>query len=138
MFRIGIAEDDPSFQKTISEYIERYKKETNIDIQASFFQDGNELVFKYEPIYDVLLLDIEMPKMNGFDVITQFNPVPFKVIFTTAYDQYALKALRLNALDYLLKPIDEEEIAIALDKFKNKEIAITTEQVQNLHLFTNG
>lgn len=53
MFRIGIAEDDPSFQKTISEYIERYKKETNIDIQASFFQDGNELVFKYEPIYDV-------------------------------------------------------------------------------------
>ena len=63
MFRIGIAEDDPSFQKTISEYIERYKKETNIDIQASFFQDGNELVFKYEPIYDVLLLDIEMPKM---------------------------------------------------------------------------
>ena len=67
MFRIGIAEDDPSFQKTISEYIERYQKEKNIDIQASFFQDGNELVFKYEPIYDVLLLDIEMPKMNGMD-----------------------------------------------------------------------
>lgn len=73
MFRIGIAEDDPSFQKTISEYIERYKKETNIDIQASFFQDGNELVFKYEPIYDVLLLDIEMPKMNGMDAAREIR-----------------------------------------------------------------
>lgn len=69
MFRIGIAEDDPLFQKTISEYIERYKKEKNVDIQAPFFQDGSELVFKYEPIYDVLLLDIEMPKMNGMDAL---------------------------------------------------------------------
>ena len=69
MFRIGIAEDDPLFQKTISEYIERYKKEKNVDIQASFFEDGSELVFKYEPIYDVLLLDIEMPKMNGMDAL---------------------------------------------------------------------
>ena len=51
MFRIGIAEDDPSFQKTISEYIERYQKEKNIDIQASFFQDGNELVFKLSLIH---------------------------------------------------------------------------------------
>ena len=46
-----------------------YKKEKNVDIQASFFQDGSELVFKYEPIYDVLLLDIEMPKMNGVDAL---------------------------------------------------------------------
>ena len=62
MFRIGIAEDDPSFQKTISEYIERYKKETNIDIQASFFKMENELVFKYEPIYDVLYWTLKCQK----------------------------------------------------------------------------
>jgi two-component system LytT family response regulator len=114
------------------------KQNKNITVVATT-QDSTkalELIEEHQP--DLVFLDIEMPKMNGFDVIAQFNPVPFKVVFTTAYDQYALKALRLNALDYLLKPIDEEEIAIALDKFKNQEAAITTEQVQNLHLFTNG
>lgn len=114
------------------------KQNNNISVVATT-QDSTkalELIEEHQP--DLVFLDIEMPKMNGFDVIAQFNPVPFKVVFTTAYDQYALKALRLNALDYLLKPIDEDEIAIALDKFKNQEAAITTEQVQNLHLFTNG
>jgi len=114
------------------------KQNKNVMVVATT-QDSTkalELIEEHQP--DLVFLDIEMPKMNGFDVIAQFNPVPFKVVFTTAYDQYALKALRLNALDYLLKPIDEDEIAIALDKFKNQEAAITTEQVQNLHLFTNG
>jgi two-component system LytT family response regulator len=114
------------------------KQNKNVTVVATT-QDSTKakaLIEEHQP--DLVFLDIEMPKMNGFDVIAQFNPVPFKVVFTTAYDQYALKALRLNALDYLLKPIDEDEIAIALDKFKNQEAAITTEQVQNLHLFTNG
>lgn len=114
------------------------KQNKNVTVVATT-QDSTKakaLIDEHQP--DLVFLDIEMPKMNGFDVIAQFNPVPFKVVFTTAYDQYALKALRLNALDYLLKPIDEDEIAIALDKFKNQEASITTEQVQNLHLFTNG
>ena len=107
MFRIGIAEDDPSFQKTISEYIERYKKETNIDIQASFFQDGNELVFKYEPIYDVLLLDIEMPKMNGMDAAREIRKRDQRVliIFITNMAQYAINGYEVGALDFVLKPI---------------------------------
>jgi two-component system LytT family response regulator len=97
---------------------------------------AKQLIEEHQP--DLVFLDIEMPKMNGFDVLSQFNPVPFKVIFTTAYDQYALKALRLNAVDYLLKPIDNEEINIAIGKFKDQETPITNEQIQNLHLFNNG
>ncbi len=98
--------------------------------------EAKYLIDKHEP--DIVFLDIEMPEMNGFDIIHQFEKIPFNVIFTTAYDQYALKALRLNALDYLLKPIDLEDIEIALTKYKNHDLNISKDQVQNLHLFTNG
>lgn len=97
---------------------------------------SKKLIEHYQP--DIVFLDIEMPEMNGFDVINQFETLPFKVIFTTAYDQYALKALRMNALDYLLKPIAKNDISIALEKYQNKEMEISKDQVQNLHLFNNG
>lgn len=98
--------------------------------------DAKKIIETHKP--DIVFLDIEMPEMNGFDVINQFEIMPFKVIFTTAYDQYALKALRLNALDYLLKPIDLEDIQIAIEKFKNHELLTSKSQIQNLSLFTNG
>ena len=118
MFRIGIAEDDPSFQKTISEYIERYKKEKNVDIQASFFQDGSELVFKYEPIYDVLLLDIEMPKMNGMDAAREIRKRDQRVliIFITNMAQYAINGYEVGALDFVLKPIKYFSFSMKLEK----------------------
>jgi two-component system, LytTR family, response regulator len=98
--------------------------------------EAKKLIEKHQP--DIVFLDIEMPEMNGFDIINQFETMNFKVIFTTAYDQYALKALRLNALDYLLKPIDLEDIELAIEKYKSHELVISKDQVQNLHLFTNG
>lgn len=118
------------------EHLLKQRKNINVVATTQDSTQAKSILEEHQP--DLVFLDIEMPNLNGFDVIAQFNPVPFKVIFTTAYDQYALKALRLNALDYLLKPIDEEEIAVALDKFKNQEPVISSEQIQNLHLFTNG
>jgi two-component system, LytTR family, response regulator len=97
---------------------------------------AKNLIEEHKP--DIVFLDIEMPEMSGFDVINQFDKLPFKVIFTTAYDQYALKALRLNALDYLLKPISINDIQDALTKYENKELSISKDQIQNLHVFANG
>lgn len=97
---------------------------------------AKKLIIEHEP--HLVFLDIEMPELNGFDIVNQFENPTFKVIFTTAYDQYALKALRLNALDYLLKPIDKKDIEIALEKYRNQELILSKDQVQNLHLFTNG
>jgi two-component system, LytTR family, response regulator len=94
------------------------------------------LIEKHEP--HIVFIDIEMPHLNGFDVLQQFENLPFKVVFTTAYDQYAIKALRLNALDYLLKPIDKNDIITVIDKYKNQEINNNKEQLKNLHLFNNG
>ncbi len=94
------------------------------------------LIDEHEP--HIVFIDIEMPHLNGFDVLQQFENLPFKVVFTTAYDQYAIKALRLNALDYLLKPIDRNDIVTVIDKYKNQEINNNKEQLKNLHLFNNG
>jgi two-component system, LytTR family, response regulator len=98
--------------------------------------EAKALIEKHEP--QIVFMDIEMPELNGFDVLNLFEHIPFKVVFTTAYDQYALKALRLNALDYLLKPIAKEDIEEVLGKFKNNEMDTTKSQAQNLHLFNNG
>ena len=64
----------------------------------------------------LVFLDIEMPRLNGFDLLRACGTLDFKVVFTTAYDQYAVKAFKFNALDYLLKPIDKEELILAVDK----------------------
>ncbi len=65
---------------------------------------------------DVLFLDIEMPELDGFQLLNQLEFKNFDLIFTTAYDHYAIKALKLNAIDYLLKPIEKEELVLAVDK----------------------
>lgn len=71
---------------------------------------------------DLLFLDIEMPRMNGFALLEHLTSFPFAVIFTTGYDQYAIKAIRFSALDYLLKPIDEEELVAAIQKVRQRRL----------------
>jgi two-component system LytT family response regulator len=70
----------------------------------------------------LVFLDIEMPRLNGFDLLQQCHPLDFKVVFTTAYDQYAVRAFKFNALDYLLKPIDKTELIQAVDKVKRTAV----------------
>lgn len=70
---------------------------------------------------DLVFLDIEMPLLNGFQLLEQFPAHDFEVIFVTAYDHYAIKAIKLSALDYLLKPVDAEELKIAVNRFLNKQ-----------------
>jgi len=83
---------------------------------------------------DLLFLDIEMPLMSGFDLLALAGEIDFKVIFTTAYDQYAIRAIRYNALDYLLKPINPTELKDAIVRFhlhKNRK-EIYSKQLENL------
>ena len=69
---------------------------------------------------DVVFLDIEMPNINGFTLLKNIVPVNFEVIFTTAYNQYAIEALRISALDFLTKPIDTKELVAAVERLRNK------------------
>ncbi|AYL95828.1 LytR/AlgR family response regulator transcription factor [Mucilaginibacter celer] len=69
---------------------------------------------------DLLFLDIEMPLINGFELLQELMPIGFQVIFTTAYNQYAIKAFKFNAVDYLIKPIDTDDLMAAVLRVQNK------------------
>jgi two-component system, LytTR family, response regulator len=77
---------------------------------------------------DLVFLDIEMPILNGFDVLEQTNDAGYDVIFTTAYDQFAVKAFKYAAVDYLLKPIDAEELQAAVEKATAKKGKATVDE----------
>ncbi|RBL92362.1 LytR/AlgR family response regulator transcription factor [Chitinophaga flava] len=86
---------------------------------AKGVKEAKELVDELHP--DLVFLDVEMPHQNGFELLKQYEKVAFDVIFTTAYEQYALKAIKFNALDYLLKPFSVKELQDALDKCREKK-----------------
>jgi two-component system, LytTR family, response regulator len=85
---------------------------------------------KHQP--DLVFLDIEMPFMNGFELLEQFAEIPFSVIFTTSFNQYAIKAIHLSALDYLLKPIDPTDLTEAVKKIEKRKQFPSHEQLQIL------
>lgn len=85
---------------------------------------------------DIVFIDIQMPHPDGFEILNQFEELPFKVVFTTAYDEYAIRALKMNALDYLQKPISYEDVQGALDKYKNRTIINSKEQIDHVYRFT--
>jgi two-component system LytT family response regulator len=110
--RAIIIDDEPPARKKIRHLL---KSEMRIEIigEADDGFSAVEAIDRLRP--DLIFLDIQMPKMNGFEVLQAVDRKP-QVIFTTAYDQYALKAFDVRALDYLLKPFDEERFREALDR----------------------
>ncbi|HSJ67486.1 MAG TPA: LytTR family transcriptional regulator DNA-binding domain-containing protein [Anditalea sp.] len=95
--------------------------------EAINVDDAKEKIEKLNP--EVIFLDIQMPEKTGFDLLEELDHVPH-VIFTTAYDEYALKAFQVNALDYLLKPIEPERLAEALKRLQTKIIDQQREESQ--------
>jgi len=81
---------------------------------------------------DVVFMDIEMPGMNAFDTLQKLDEINFQIIFTTAYDQYAIKAIKFSALDYLLKPIDADELKAAVTKASEEKEKVQQVQLQQL------
>lgn len=133
MIKALLVDDEKHALVTLSHYLKSYPEIQILEtIQDSRL--AKERIDVLKP--DLIFLDIEMPFINGFDLLQLFDSYPFKVIFTTAYDQYAIKALKLNALDYLLKPIEIEELDEAIKKYHQKEIETSQEQISNLAQFT--
>lgn len=114
MIKAIIIDDEMHCRKTLGILLKEYCPEVEIIEQIDNGEDGVDAIKKLKP--DLVFLDIEMPRMNGFEMLEQFSELPFAVIFTTGYDQYAIKAFRFSALDYLLKPIDHQELKKAVQK----------------------
>ena len=109
-----IVEDNVFIATVLIEMLAQYKPDISV---LDVVHTGNEAIEKialFKP--DVLFLDIELPDMTGFELLQQLEEIHFKTIFTTAHSHYAIKAFRFNALDYLIKPIDESELKEAIKK----------------------
>ena len=107
-----------------------YCPQIKIIAEAANGQEALMLIQHYKP--QLIFLDIEMPRMNGFEMLNELEEKNFHIIFTTAYDQYAIKAIKYAAFDYLLKPIDIEELKTAVEKLSNTENKETKKQVELL------
>ncbi|MDB5221793.1 MAG: DNA-binding response regulator [Chitinophagaceae bacterium] len=100
---------------------------------AAVCYSGEEALQKIASLHPQLVfLDIEMPNMNGFQLLEQLPKIDFELIFTTSYDQYAIKAIKFSALDYLLKPVDREELEKAVQKVQKKMNATLSQQLEIL------
>jgi len=109
-----IVDDEPYCCESLATLLERYCPDVKIlDI---CYSASDALVSINEQKPQILFLDIEMPHMNGFELLQKIPDINFELIFTTSYDQYAIKAIRFSALDYLLKPVDREELQKAVNK----------------------
>src|SRR5678816_2679450 len=107
-----IVDDEKLARDLLREYLENFP---DIDLVGECEQ-GTDAVEKIDSLKpDIVFLDVQMPGMTGFDVLEDIEHEPY-VIFTTAYDQYAIKAFEKNAVDYLLKPIDQERFQLSLNR----------------------
>jgi len=131
--KAAIIDDEMHCIKTLRYQIEKQFENVEVVFDTTDSTLAKAMVEHFKP--DIIFLDIEMPVMNGLQFLSQFDAIPFKVIFTTAYDQYAIKAIRLNALDYLLKPVDRNELGQAIEKFRQEKDITVREQVTHLQLF---
>ncbi len=123
--RVLIIDDERNAREEVKNLLENYP-ELEIVGEAKNSDEAKELIAVKNP--DLLFLDIQMPEKSGFDLLESLDKVP-QVIFTTAYDQYALKAFEVSAIGYLMKPIREERFAKAMEQVKLKTFIPADERI---------
>lgn len=114
MTRILIVDDEPAAGNILKLLIEKHVLAAKEIMYCANPQEAETCIREFSPT--LLMLDIEMPHMNGFDLLNSLGSWNFDVIFTTAYDKYAIKAIRFSALDYLLKPVDIIDLQNAVNR----------------------
>jgi two-component system LytT family response regulator len=118
MIRTLIIDDEPKNIRILRGLLQTYCPQIQIIGEANGFHKALELIDSTHP--DLLFLDIEMPYGNAFDLLEKIMPVKFEIIFVTAFNDYALKAFKYSALDYLLKPVNIDELKTAVAKAEQK------------------
>jgi two-component system, LytTR family, response regulator len=136
MIRAIIVDDELHCRKTLQLLLKEYCPDVHVVQQCSGGHQGLEGIGKLKP--DLVFLDVEMPGMSGFEMLEQLSDINFAVIFTTGYDQYAIKAFRVYALDYLLKPIESKDLISAIHKLQQQKQQPTAEQFQMLWIGLDG
>jgi len=139
MIRVIIVDDEPMARNTLARMLGKYFSDSvRVVEQCGDVRTAAQAVMNYRP--DIVFLDIEMPEHNGFMLFDLLDQVAFETIFTTAYKNYAIEAIKVSALDYLLKPINFIDLKEALDRYaKRKAQSLEKDKVEHLihHLHRN-
>jgi len=138
VIRAIIIDDEQESRNTIFNILNNFCDNISVVAQAENVGDGLSVIKKEKP--DVIFLDIQMPDGTGFDLLEKLQEISFQVIFVTAFDQYALKAIKFSALDYLLKPVNPQQLIDAVNKIKQPDINfnLITNKIQTLLRNKNG
>ena len=133
MIKAVIIDDEFNAQNLLEKTLHRYfPNKFNIVEKCNSVDSGVIAIKKYEP--ELVFLDIQMPEKNGFELFKYFELVKFEVIFTSAHDQFAIKAIKRSALDYLLKPINHIDLSEAIKKFENRTVGSIAQKKLSLLL----
>ena len=131
MIKALIIDDEYKARNVLNHYILSFIPEITEVQQADSVEAALEILKTFQP--GIVFLDVEMPHKNGFDFLLSLHEPTFEIIFTTAYNQYAIQAIRFSALDYLLKPVDPDELRAAIDRYIEKQKPVK----QKKELFDN-
>jgi len=126
-----IIDDEPLARSIVAEYLMGYP-DISVVAECNDGFEGIKAITQHQP--DLIFLDIQMPKITGFEMLELVPGTP-SVIFTTAFDEYAIKAFEANAIDYLLKPFNKERFDAALDKWRGKSGAVAESSQTQLQNF---
>jgi two-component system, LytTR family, response regulator len=130
MIRCILIDDESNSLEMMEWLLQTYCPQVKIEALCDSAAKGIAAIEKYKP--DLVFLDIEMPHQNGFDMLEQFDKLYFDVVFCTAYDQFAIKAFKYSALNYLLKPVDPDDLKETIRRIEEKKSLPTREQLDML------
>lgn len=132
MISCVIIDDEKLARSALELMFNRYFPEKiNVLAKSESLKEGVFAIYKYNP--DLVFLDIEMPVENGFKIFDYFQQINFSVVFTTAYKEYALKAIKVAALDYILKPIGVEDLKETITLYEKRQVSgIPIESIEKL------
>lgn len=130
-----LVDDEADNRELLSNLLQSYFPEIEVLGTASSVDQAYGLILKTSP--QLVFLDIQMPRANGFNLLTKFDPVPFEVIFVTSYDQYAINAIKFNALDYILKPVEIENLQETIKRAVQKIEQNKRDTLQIVNLLYN-
>jgi two-component system LytT family response regulator len=126
-----IVDDEKPQQEILTNMLAKGFPTYRLDAICSSVDEGLKKIKTIKP--DLVFLDVQMPPKTGFDLLSALDQINFEVIFTTSFEHFAIKAFKFSAIDYLLKPFGEEDLAIALKKFEAKNaVQNSLKNVQNL------
>lgn len=121
MLKTILIDDEQDAREVMVKLLEKFHGDISLVAICENGKEGVQAIIKYQP--DLVFLDIDMPGMDGFDVLDCVKHLPLKIIFATAHNQHAIRAFKYSAVDYLMKPVGSEDLALAIEKAKTMQFS---------------